>query len=42
MEAVAVLREVLLAHDLEAGPREEPRVRNITSVPHRGALTVVR
>ncbi|WP_205860568.1 hypothetical protein [Phycicoccus sp. HDW14] len=42
MEAVAVLREVLVAHDVEAHGREQPRVRNITSVPRHGARTVVR
>jgi cytochrome P450 len=45
MEGVAVLREVLSAYDvsLPAGPREQPKVRNITSVPKRGArITVTR
>ncbi len=37
MEGVAVLREVLTAYDLEAVGEDEPRVRNITSVPRRGA-----
>jgi cytochrome P450 len=42
MEGVAVLREVLSACDvsLPAGTREEPKVRNITSVPKRGARIV--
>jgi cytochrome P450 len=52
MEGVAVLREVLLRYDLSlpqnlaedvpAGPREQPRVRNITSVPRHGARIVVQ
>ncbi len=42
MEAVAVLREVLVAHDVESLGPEPPRVRNITSVPRHGARTVVR
>lgn len=44
MEGVAVLREVLSAYDvrLPAGAREEPQVRNITSVPKHGARIVVR
>ena len=37
MEGVAVLREVLAAYDVTAIGDDEPRVRNITSVPHRGA-----
>jgi cytochrome P450 len=43
MEGVAVLREVLSAYDvsLPAGAREEPKVRNITSVPKNGARIVV-
>ena len=43
MEGVAVLREVLSAYDvtLPAGAREEPKVRNITSVPKHGASIVV-
>lgn len=46
MEGVAVLREVLTTHELglpegEAA-KERPRVRNITSVPDRGARVVVR
>jgi cytochrome P450 len=43
MEGVAVLREVLSAYDvsLPAGAREEPEVRNITSVPKHGARIVV-
>jgi cytochrome P450 len=44
MEGVAVLREVLAAYDvsLPPGAREEPKVRNITSVPKNGARIVVR
>jgi cytochrome P450 len=44
MEGVAVLREVLLRYDLSlpAGPREQPQVRNITSVPRHGARIVVQ
>ncbi|HMM97121.1 cytochrome P450 [Phycicoccus sp.] len=42
MEAVAVLREVLTAHEVEAVAPEGPRVRNITSVPRDGAHSVVR
>jgi cytochrome P450 len=43
MEGVAVLREVLASHDVAvpAGPGDRPRVRNITSVPRRGARIVV-
>jgi cytochrome P450 len=43
MEGVAVLREVLSTYDvsLPAGVREEPKVRNITSVPRHGARIVV-
>ena len=37
MEGVAILREVLSAYDVRAVADEEPRVRNITSVPRRGA-----
>ena len=37
MEGVAVLRAVLVGHDVTAVGDDEPRVRNITSVPHRGA-----
>jgi cytochrome P450 len=37
MEGVAVLREVLLAWDLAAVGDDEPKVRNITSVPRHGA-----
>jgi cytochrome P450 len=42
MEGVVVLREVLSAYDLSlpAGPREQPKVRNITSVPKHGAQVV--
>jgi cytochrome P450 family 135 len=42
MEGVAVLREVLTAYDVEAVGDDEPRVRNITSVPRRGARVRVR
>jgi cytochrome P450 len=43
MEGVVVLREVLSAYDLSlpAGTREQPKVRNITSVPKHGARVVV-
>jgi cytochrome P450 len=43
MEGVAVLREVLATYDvrLPDGEREQPKVRNITSVPRRGARIVV-
>jgi cytochrome P450 family 135 len=43
MEGVAVLREVLTTYDvrLPAGAKEQPKVRNITSVPKHGALIVV-
>ncbi|MGL5862296.1 MAG: cytochrome P450 [Phycicoccus sp.] len=41
MEGVAVLREVFSAYELEAIGQEEPRVRNITSVPRHGAQVVV-
>ena len=37
MEGVAILREVLSAYDVHAVADDEPRVRNITSVPRRGA-----
>lgn len=37
MEGVAVLREVFAAYDVVAVGDDEPRVRNITSVPRRGA-----
>jgi cytochrome P450 len=37
MEGVAVLREVFAAHAVEAPERDEPKVRNITSVPRGGA-----
>ncbi|MFC4784469.1 cytochrome P450 [Nocardioides sp. MAHUQ-72] len=37
MEGVAVLREVLTAYDVTAVGNDRPRVRNITSVPRRGA-----
>ena len=41
MEGVAVLREVLARWDVAAVGPEEPKVRNITSVPKRGALVRV-
>ena len=43
MEGVAVLREVLREFDLRVldGHTDKPRVRNITSVPDRGARVVV-
>ncbi|NHA01439.1 cytochrome P450 [Nocardioides sp. W3-2-3] len=37
MEGVEVLREVFRRYDVEAVGREVPQVRNITSVPRRGA-----
>ena len=37
MEGVAILREVLSSYDVHAVGDEEPRVRNITSVPRGGA-----
>ncbi len=37
MEGVAVLQEVLSAYDVRAVGRDRPKVRNITSVPRRGA-----
>ena len=37
MEGVAVLREVFAAYDVSAVGADEPKVRNITSVPRRGA-----
>lgn len=42
MEGVAVLREVLSTYDvgIPAGTSDEPRVRNITSVPRHGARIV--
>jgi cytochrome P450 len=42
MEGTAVLREVFSALDVRAVGPETPRVRNITSVPRRGARIVVR
>jgi cytochrome P450 family 135 len=43
MEGVAALREVLSAYDVVVldGHNDKPRVRNITSVPHKGARIVV-
>jgi cytochrome P450 len=43
MEGVAVLREVLTSYDVSvpAGEKDAPKVRNITSVPRRGARIVV-
>ena len=37
MEGVAVLREVFRAVDVATVGTDEPQVRNITSVPKRGA-----
>lgn len=37
MEGVAVLREVLTAYDVHAVEDDRPKVRNITSVPQKGA-----
>nr|WP_246283671.1 cytochrome P450 [Nocardioides perillae] len=43
MEGVVVLREVLRTYDVAARGDDEPKVRNITSVPRRGArVRVVR
>ncbi len=42
MEGVAVLREVLMTYEVHAVSDETPRVRNITSVPRRGARIIVR
>jgi cytochrome P450 len=42
MEGVAVLREVFRAVDVAAVGTDEPQVRNITSVPKRGARIKVR
>ena len=41
MEGVAVLREVFTAYDVIAAGDDEPRVRNITSVPRHGARVEV-
>ena len=41
MEGVAVLREVLREYDVHAAGEDEPKVRNITSVPRRGARVTV-
>ena len=43
MEGVEVLREVLTTYDVGvvAGHTDRPRVRNITSVPDRGARILV-
>jgi hypothetical protein len=38
---VAVLREVLTSYDVTSVGDDEPRVRNITSVPRFGARIVV-
>ena len=37
MEGVAVLREVFAAYDVTAVGKDQPKVRNITSVPKGGA-----
>jgi cytochrome P450 family 135 len=44
MEGVAVLREVLASYDVGVveGHADKPEVRNITSVPHKGARIVVQ
>ncbi|HSV39692.1 MAG TPA: cytochrome P450 [Nocardioidaceae bacterium] len=42
MEGVAVLRELLARYDVQAEGDEVPLVRNITSVPKKGASIVVR
>jgi cytochrome P450 len=41
MEGIAVLREVLREYDVRAAGEDEPKVRNITSVPRRGARVTV-
>jgi cytochrome P450 len=41
MEGVAVLREVLTSYDVTSVGDDEPRVRNITSVPRFGARIIV-
>lgn len=41
MEGVAVLREILSRYDVRAVGVDAPKVRNITSVPRRGARIVV-
>ena len=42
MEGVAVLREVFSAYDVESAGEDEPKVRNITSVPREGARVRVQ
>jgi cytochrome P450 len=42
MEGVAVLHEILTSYDVTAAGRDTPKVRNITSVPRRGARIRVR
>ena len=43
MEAVTVLREILLRFDVESLGEERPKVRNVTSVPHdRARIRVTR
>lgn len=42
MEGTAVLREVLARYDVESVGEDAPMVRNITSVPRRGARIRVR
>ena len=42
MEGVAVLREVLASYDVCTPADDEPKVRNITSVPRHGARITVR
>ncbi|GAB2778313.1 hypothetical protein GCM10027020_34800 [Nocardioides salsibiostraticola] len=37
MEGIAVLREVFTAYDVVTVDADEPKVRNITSVPRKGA-----
>jgi cytochrome P450 len=41
MEGVVVLREVLRAYDVASVEADRPKVRNITSVPRKGARIVV-
>ena len=42
MEGVAVLRELLVRYDVQAEGDDEPKVRNITSVPKNGARITVQ
>ncbi|WP_121254599.1 cytochrome P450 [Nocardioides ferulae] len=42
MEGVAILREVFASYDVETVGADRPKVRNITSVPRRGAPVRMR